>query len=281
MHIVLLGTCDTKLDELLYLRSQILGNGDGSTRVTFVDVGRSLVEHEAITVTQNTLIEDYAPGDARDVSSLPRGEVVKYMISCASSWLRETYQAGLKDPSEALHAIISIGGTGGTSLASGVMRDILPIGFPKLIVSTAASGDTGPIVGESDITLMYSVVEPAVPEKFNARKLFGHNPTVTLMRTSPDECRKIGVFVVEKIMTHAADGKKVQVVLPKGGVSMIATPGGPFYDAEADGAIFTAVRDGLSGSGVVLREDDRDVNHEDFAIDVAEQMVALLGLQRD
>ncbi|SMQ45672.1 unnamed protein product [Zymoseptoria tritici ST99CH_3D7] len=426
MHIVLLGTCDTKLDELLYLRSQILGNGDDYTRVTFVDVGRSFVEHEAITVTQKALIEDYAPAGAQNISSLPRGDVIKYMISCASSWLLETYQAGLEDPSEALHAIISIGGTGGTSLASGVMRDVLPIGFPKLIISTAASGDTGPIVGESDITLMYSVVDiagtnsllrrilsnaagsvvgmakayehslsqqsdsssptsrkrigitmfgvttpgvdairkhleqynletfvfhctghggkamerliqqgeldavidlttteiadhlcggvmsagesrleaalkagipyiislgatdmvnfgprPTVPEKFNARKLFEHNPTVTLMRTSPNECREIGEFIVEKIMTHAADRKKVQVVLPKAGVSMIATPGGPFYDAEADGAIFAAVRDGLSGSGVVLREDDRDVNHKGFAIDVAEQMVALLGLQRD
>lgn len=41
------------------------------------------------------------------------------------------------------------------------MRDVLPIGFPKLIVSTAASGDTGPIVGETDITLTYSVVDIA------------------------------------------------------------------------------------------------------------------------
>lgn len=83
------------------------------------------------------------------------------MILCASNYLKETYEAGLADPTSAIHGIISAGGTGGTSLASGAMRDSLPIGFPKLIVSTAASGDTSPIVAESDITLMYSVVDIA------------------------------------------------------------------------------------------------------------------------
>lgn len=58
-----------------------------------------------------------------------------------------------------IHGIIGTGGSGGTSLISAVMKTTAPIGLPKLIVSTIASGNTGPVVGECDITLMYSVVD--------------------------------------------------------------------------------------------------------------------------
>jgi len=60
-----------------------------------------------------------------------------------------------------IHGIISIGGSGGTSLSSAVMRSALPIGFPKLIVSTMASGDVSSFIRETDITMMYSVVDVA------------------------------------------------------------------------------------------------------------------------
>lgn len=146
--------------------------------MTFVDVGRKPISHEAIDVLQSTLTQDYAPNVRKNVSTLDRGELIKYMTACASEWVRsnihsppsaqtvdstiqlaQTHKAGLEDPSKAFHGVISAGGTGGTSLASAVMRQSLPIGFPKLIISTAASGDTSPIVAESDITLMYSVVD--------------------------------------------------------------------------------------------------------------------------
>ncbi|GIZ41019.1 hypothetical protein CKM354_000433600 [Cercospora kikuchii] len=424
-HIVLLGTCDTKLEELLFLRSQILEQGS-STKITFVDVGRSPTKHEAITITQDTLTTKYQPAENQDVASLSRGEVIKYMITCASNWLREAYEQGLDNPKQAIHGIVSAGGTGGTSLAAGVMRENIPIGFPKLIVSTAASGDTGPIVGESDITLTYSVVDIAgtnsllkrilsnaagsiygmalayqkslppystpttdsqnrklrigltmfgvttpcvdkirsylesshqiecfvfhctghggkamerlieqgdldavldittteicdhlaggvmsagphrleaalqagipyvislgatdmvnfgpkatVPERYADRLLYEHNPTVTLMRTSVEECRAIGEFIVEKVKGFAKKKENVKVVLPLGGVSMIATPGGPFYDEEADKAIFGAVRAGLKGSGVEVVEDERAINDERFAVDIAKRLVGLMNL---
>lgn len=427
-HIVLLGTCDTKLDELLYLRSQILERGDGSCRVTFVDVGRGPINHEHITVTHDTLTTKYAPdGDPKDVAGLPRGDVIKYMISCASNWLSEAYQSGLGDPGKAIHGIINAGGTGGTSLASGVMRAVLPVGLPKLIVSTNASGDVGPVVGETDITMMYSVCDIAglnyllrrilsnaagaivgmaqayerslndvskdseggqrkkrvgltmfgvttpcvdkarqylednypiecfvfhctgaggramerlvdegvleavldvttteicdnlcggvmdagphrleaslkagipylvsvgatdmvnfgpkatVPERYRSRKLFEHNPTVTLMRTSPHECALVGEFIVDKIKTFAANTSKVQVVLPMGGVSMIATPGAPFHDAEADEAIINTIKNGLGGTDVALWQDERAVNDESFAIDIAKRLAEMMGLSK-
>lgn len=162
MYLLTYSLAQTKLEELLYLRTQLL-DLDNSCKVTLVDVGRSPVQHEFINITQDTLTSKYSPAEgSQDVGSLPRGDVIKYMIACASKWLREAYQAGLQNPGHAdIHGIISAGGTGNTSLAAAVMREVLPIGFPKLIVSTAASGDTGPIVGESDITLTYSVVDVA------------------------------------------------------------------------------------------------------------------------
>lgn len=422
-HIVILGTFDTKLQELLYLRSQILETGD--SKVTLVDAGRSPVDNDAITITQDTLTSDYAPKEGpKDVSNLPRGEVINYMISCASNWLKETYQNGLENPSAALHGIITAGGTGNTSLASGVMRAVLPIGFPKMIVSTNASADVSHVVGETDICMMPSIVDIAgsndllkrilsnaagaivgmgqayerhlankggasnakqrkrvglsmfgvttpavdkireylegsypvecyvfhqtgtggramerlvdeggldavcditttelcdhqcggvmdsgphrleaalkagipyiiscgaldmcnfgprstVPEKYQDRKLFEHNPTVTLMRTNPEECKAIGDFMVDKIRTCAKDRSKVQVILPLGGVSIIATPGAPFYDSSADEALFSALRKGLKDSGFTFVEDERHINDEGFAIDVAKRLVALMQL---
>lgn len=143
------------------MRAQILEIGGNECRVTFVDAGRSAVAHEAIDVSQDTLTSKYSLDASQDVSQLSRGDVIKYMIECASNWMKEALQKGRDDPREAIHGVVSAGGTGGTSLSSGVMKDVIPIGFPKLIVSTAASGDTGPIVGETDITLTYSVVDIA------------------------------------------------------------------------------------------------------------------------
>ena len=119
-----------------------------------------------------------------------------------------------------------------------------------------------------------------VPEKYQSRKLFEHNPVVTLMRTSPDECKQIGEFIVRKIKTQAQKEGNVEVVLPKGGVSMIAIPGAPFYDPEADEAIFSAVKNGLQHVNVKLIEDDRAINDEGFAVDVAERLVSLMKADR-
>ena len=161
-HIVVIGTCDTKLQELLYLRAQILEQAKEGSKVILVDAGRSNTPHEAITITQETLATQYAPdGKPKDISKAERGEVINYMIACASNWLREAYHKGLSDSNTTLHGIVSAGGTGNTSLASGVMRAVLPIGFPKLIVSTNASADVSHIVAETDISMMPSIVDIA------------------------------------------------------------------------------------------------------------------------
>lgn len=126
-----------------------------------IDAGRTPVSQPAITVTQDVLVAKYrssvtSPCDnAADVSNLSRAEVIKIMTDCATACVQDLYS------NSPLHGVISIEGSCGTALASAVMREALPFTFPKLIVSTVASGDTSHIVGESDITLMYSIVDIA------------------------------------------------------------------------------------------------------------------------
>ncbi|TLD36780.1 hypothetical protein E2P81_ATG02562 [Venturia nashicola] len=150
--IALIGTLDTKLEELLYLRSRI--KSLSNTEVILIDVGRHPTAHAAISISHRDLFSQYGTDDTpKSTSDLPRNEVLNVMSTLATACVRDLYRQ------EKIHAIVSAGGSGGTSLAATVMRDALPIGFPKLILSTVASGDTGPIVGETDITLMYSVVD--------------------------------------------------------------------------------------------------------------------------
>lgn len=119
--------------------------------------------------------------------------------------------------------------------------------------------------------------KPTVPEKYQSRKLFEHNPVVTLMRTSPEECANVGQFIVDKIKTHAKDRSKVGMVLPRGGVSMIATPNAPFHDQEADEALFSTITKGLEGSQIPVIMDSREINDEGFAVDIARRLVRLMG----
>jgi uncharacterized protein (UPF0261 family) len=77
-----------------------------------------------------------------------------------------------------------------------------------------------------------------VPERYRARNLYVHNPQVTLMRTTPDENRRIGAWIGAKL--NACEGE-VRFLLPEGGVSLIDAPGQPFHDPAADVALFEAL----------------------------------------
>jgi uncharacterized protein (UPF0261 family) len=96
---------------------------------------------------------------------------------------------------------------------------------------------------------------------------------VTLMRTSEEEAREVGRFIAVQLRQHARDPAMIEVWLPKGGISMIATPGGPFADATADQAMFKAIYDGLDGSDIQVKEDTRDINSASYAHDIAEALI--------
>ena len=112
-----------------------------------------------------------------------------------------------------------------------------------------------------------------VPERYRDRNLYVHNPTITLMRTTPDECREIGRIVAAKL--NAATGPTVLFV-PLRGVSAIATEGQVFYDAEADAALFETIRSEIDASRVELHELDTDVNDPAFALAMANRLHELI-----
>lgn len=119
--VLVLGTCDTKLEELLFLKKQVQ---QGGVRAILLDVGRENVQHEGIDIFQAQLLREH--GDGKKTSDLPRGEVVKLMASCAERAVKGLWEMG------EIAGVISAGGSGGTSLAAQVMRNVLPIGFPKV-----------------------------------------------------------------------------------------------------------------------------------------------------
>jgi uncharacterized protein (UPF0261 family) len=307
--------------------------------------------------------------------------------------------------------LIGLGGSGGTALVTPAMR-ALPVGVPKLMVSTVASGNVAPYVGPSDIAMVYSVTDVAglnrisrvvlanaahamagmvkagpaevgearpalgltmfgvttpcvnrvverlggeydclvfhatgtggqsmeklvdsglvagvidvtttevcdllcggtlactddrfgaiartrvpyvgscgaldmvnfgaketVPELYRGRTLYVHNPQVTLMRTSAEECGRIGRWIGERL--NACEGE-VRFLIPDGGVSLLDAPGQAFWDPEADAALFGALE-------ATVRQSERrrlvrlpwNVNEPEFADALVGQFREIAGV---
>jgi uncharacterized protein (UPF0261 family) len=134
------------------------------------------------------------------------------------------------------------------------------LGLPQVIVPGAAD----------------TIVLPPrdqVPEKFAARTLNFHNPTMTTMRTTVEENVAIGEFVAAKL--NQAKGPVV-VMLPLGGLSTIDRPGKIFYDPAANSALFDTLKRKLAAH-VEIIEDDHHLDDSQFAMRVGEKMVRLLN----
>jgi uncharacterized protein (UPF0261 family) len=111
-----------------------------------------------------------------------------------------------------------------------------------------------------------------MPARFRLRRLYRHNPQVTLMRTTPDECREIGRRIAEQL--NRATGP-TEVLLPRRGVSMIDRDGQPFHDPDANEALFTSLRSALNPN-IHVRELDAHINDAEFAHALADELLALL-----
>jgi uncharacterized protein (UPF0261 family) len=111
-----------------------------------------------------------------------------------------------------------------------------------------------------------------VPPQFEGRNLYVHNPTVTLMRTTPDECAELGRTIGRKL--SGAAGPTVLFV-PLKGVSMIAVEGQVFHDAEADAALVAGLHETL-GPSVEVHEVETDINDPDFAVAMADRLHELI-----
>jgi len=109
-----------------------------------------------------------------------------------------------------------------------------------------------------------------LPERFHGRRFHRHNAQVTLMRTTPEECRDLGRILAQKV--NASVGP-VSVLLPLGGISMISVEGQPFHDPAADDALFSSIRKWLS-PGIPLVELDAAINDPSFAEACVERLLA-------
>jgi uncharacterized protein (UPF0261 family) len=397
--IAVLGTLDTKGREHAFVAERIRARGHGTL---LIDVGTGVEP----AVTPDIPRAEVAAAGGIDLAPLmargDRGECVSAMAQAAPRLL-ETLAAASR-----IQGVISLGGGGGTAIASAAMR-ALPIGFPKLMVSTLASGNTAHYVGTTDITMMPAVVDvqglnrisrtilaraagaicgmveadvasgedkplivasmfgnttkcieaavplleqagyevlvfpatgtggramesliasgmvagvldittteladelvggvltagperleaaarhgvPAVvapgcldmvnfgerqtvPEKFAGRSFYIHNPQVTLMRTTPEECAELGRILTAKV--NASRGP-VSVLIPRRGISVVSEEGGPFHDRHADSALFGAIEAGLR-PGIPCTSLDCTVNDPAFARTCVEALLANIG----
>ena len=140
------GTFDTKGRELFYLRSCLEKLG---VRTVTVDLATSGKPSPATVHPRE--VARHHPGGERAVFTGDRGSAVTEMAVAFEEFVTRRRDLG---------GLISAGGSGGTALATRAMRR-LPIGVPKVMVSTVASGDVRPYVGPSDICMMYSVTDVA------------------------------------------------------------------------------------------------------------------------
>jgi uncharacterized protein (UPF0261 family) len=146
-----IATMDTKAEELGFIAKRL---GKTGHQVKTVDVGTASDPEMSADVPRGIVAACHDKGAEYVLGQNDRGKAVAAMGQALESFLLQEYAANR------IAGVIGAGGSGGTSLISKGMR-ALPIGLPKLLVSTVASGNTQPYIDCSDITLMYSVVDVA------------------------------------------------------------------------------------------------------------------------
>jgi uncharacterized protein (UPF0261 family) len=155
-----------------------------------------------------------------------------------------------------------------TELADELVGGVFPAGPGRLEAAGAAG--VPQVVSLGALDMVNFGPRDTVPPQFEGRNLYVHNPTVTLMRTTPEECAELGRTIGRRL--SGAQGPTVLFV-PLKGISMIAVEGQPFYDADADAALVAALRETLADS-VEVHEVDTDINDPDFAVAMADRLHA-------
>ncbi len=398
--IVIVGTLDTKGVEFKYVKDIIEGEGLETIVVDAGVLGEAYFEPD---ISRAKVAEAGGQSIEELVEAKDRGKSMEVMSTGAAKIVEGLYAEGK------VAGIISLGGSAGTTIGTAAMKK-LPVGIPKVMVSTLASGDTRPYVGTKDITMMYSVVdilgvnslsseilsnaafavagmakgkkpEPqekrpliaatmfgvttpcvekareyleehgyevlvfhatgtggramenlveegfisgvlditttelcdelvggvlsagpdrleaagrkgvpqvvstgaldmvnfgpidSVPKEFKNRNLYKHNPTVTLMRTTVEENKKLAEIIAEKLNKAKS---KTALFLPLKGVSMIDAEGQPFYGPEEDKMLFETLRKNIDQDKVEIIEKEMHINDEEYALALAKKMIELI-----
>jgi len=399
--IAILGTMDTKGEEHAFVADQIRRRGHQTLVIDVGTLGEPVLKPD---VTRHEVALAAGADLTAVVKKHDRGEAIKVMSEGAPIVLARLAREKKAD------GVISLGGGGGTAIGTAAMR-ALPIGFPKLMVSTLASGNTAQYVGVKDIVMFPSIVDVAglnrisrqiltraagaicgmvesasgvqasedkpvivasmfgnttdcvqaakkileqagyevlvfhatgvggrvmeslvetglvagvlditttewadelaggflsagparleaaarlgvpaiitpgcldmvnfhgpetVPVKFKGRNFYQHNPQVTLMRTTPEECAQLGGIIAGKL--NVSKGP-VTVLLPLKAISVISAPGQKFHDAGADKALFEALKSNLR-KGIEIIEMDCAINDAPFAEACAKALLRNIG----
>ena len=159
--VLLIGTLDTKGDEYAFLRDRL---SDAGVEVLLADVGTL----EPPRATPDITREEVAAGTGADLAALAeardRGAAVTAMADAAAVLAKRLHDGGRID------GVLAAGGSGNTAIATRAMQ-ALPVGVPKLMVSTMAAGDTRDYVGARDVAMMASVADVAGVNSVSARVL--------------------------------------------------------------------------------------------------------------
>ncbi|MBX5132223.1 UPF0261 family protein [Rhizobium lentis] len=172
-QIYVVGTADTKGEELAYLAACIEAAGGGVVRV---DVGIR-EPRTAVDVAADTVAACHPEGAGAVLGCEDRGRAVEAMGMAFARFLVERPD---------IAGIIGIGGGGGTSIITAGMRQ-LRLGLPKIMVSTLASGNVAPYVDVSDIVMMPSVTDMAGLNRLSRVILYNAAQAITAMSSHPAE----------------------------------------------------------------------------------------------
>jgi uncharacterized protein (UPF0261 family) len=154
-----------------------------------------------------------------------------------------------------------------TEWADQLVGGVLAAGPERL--EAAARHGVPAIVTPGCLDMVNFWAPETVPEKFRQRKFYPHNANVTLMRTTPEECRQLGTILAEKLNLSTGP---VTVLLPLQGWSMIDAPGGPFWWPEANQAFHDSLTQQLRAHVRVV-ELDVNVNDPRFSRCAAETLL--------
>jgi len=163
-----------------------------------------------------------------------------------------------------------------TELADELVGGVLSAGPDRL--EAAGRHGVPQVVSLGALDMVNFGPRATVPERFAARRFHQHNPSVTLMRTTPAENEALGRRIANSL--GRARGPVV-LLIPRGGVSALDAPGQPFYDPDADDALFSTLMAELASSPHVRLElRDEHLNDPSFARAAARALMEILPLRK-
>jgi uncharacterized protein (UPF0261 family) len=157
-----------------------------------------------------------------------------------------------------------------TELADEVCGGVLSAGPERCLAASRAGIPAVLVPGCVDMANFWAM--DTVPDKYRSRKLYQWNPNITLLRTNAEENNRIGEMIAAAANAATAP---VAILIPLKGVSQLDSPGGAFWDPQADQACFEAIKRDLR-PGIPVIEMDNNVNDSEFADRAAQTLLDIL-----